>query len=277
MHWDIGRVSVDVIRDGLFAIDGGAMFGVVPKVLWERVCRPDERNRVTLTCNCLLLRTDERVMLVETGLGDKLDEKKRDIYAREGLTFLVDGLEVLGVSRFDVDTVILTHLHFDHAGGCTRRGDSGLEPVFPNARHVIQRGEWDDSLSEPHAHVTYPRENLDPLLDADLIDFVDGDETVAEGVRVFVTGAHTRRHQGVLVESDGESLLVLGDICPLTAHLRLPYIAAFDRFPSEVYRVKEALLGEAAASGALVHFMHDTEVPISRVRPAEGGFEPVSP
>lgn len=273
MHWDIGGISVDVVRDGYFSLDGGTMFGVVPKALWGKVCPPDEDNRITLTCNCLLVRTGDRIILVDTGLGDKLDEKKRRIYAREGLSFLLDGLELLGVSPYDVDTVILTHLHFDHAGGCTTRAGSGLQPVFPNARHIIQRGEWDDSLSDPTAPAAYPRENLDPLLSEGLVDFVDGDARIAEGVSVVVTGGHTRYHQGVIVESDGERLYVLGDLCPISQHVHLSYISAYDRFPSETYRAKERLLARAADEGALVHFMHDPRVPVAGIRPAEGGFE----
>jgi glyoxylase-like metal-dependent hydrolase (beta-lactamase superfamily II) len=273
----LGRLTVHAIQAGGQQLDGGAMFGVVPKPLWERRIPADARNRIPLGMRCLLVEHDDGLVLVDTGLGNKEDAKFRDIYGvdnagadnagADGRTRLEDGLRALGYRPEDVRRVVLTHLHFDHAGGATYRDAAGaIRLTFPAARHTVQRGEW-DYATRPNERTgaSYLPPNYVPLAEAGALDFVDGEVEVVPGVRVLPTPGHTPHHQSVLVESAGETLCFLADLVPTAAHLPLPWIMGYDVEPLVTLETKRRLLARAAAEGWLVMFEHDAAVAWGRV------------
>ena len=269
----VGRLTVHAIQAGGQQLDGGAMFGVVPKPLWERRIAADARNRIPLGMRCLLVEHDDGLVLVDTGLGNKEDAKFRDIYGVEnagaaGRTRLEDGLAALGHRPEDVRHVVLTHLHFDHAGGATYRDERGGVGVsFPNARYTVQRGEW-EYATHPNERTggSYLAANYEPLAAAGVLDFADGAREVVPGVRVVPAAGHTPHHQIVLIESAGETLGFLADLVPTAAHLPLPWIMGYDVEPLVTLETKRRVLAQAAAENWLVVFEHDVAVPWGRVR-----------
>ena len=275
----VGRLTVHALQAGGLRLDGGAMFGVVPKPLWERRAPADDRNRIQLGMRCLLVEHDLGLVLVDTGLGNKEDAKFADIYGVEnagadGRTRLEDALAALGHTAADVRLVINTHLHFDHAGGNSwADADGTVRPTFPNARYVVQGGEY--------AYATHPNErtagsyfarNFAPVEAAGLLDLVDGDREVAPGLRVLRTPGHVPHHQSVLVESGGERALFLGDLVPTAAHLPLPWIMGYDVEPLVTLESKRRILRRAADDGWLLVFEHDARVGWGRLRDDGKGY-----
>jgi len=262
----LGEIRVHVLRVGSFALDGGALFGVVPRVLWEGNETPDERNRVTLATNVVLVETGGQRVLIDTGLGDKWDDKRRAIYAIDASSPLLAELAALGVQPEDVDVVVNTHLHFDHAGGNTRVVEGRPVPTFPKARYVVQLGEWEDA-THPHelCRASYIEENCVPIAEAHQLDLVQGEAEVAPGVRVELVGGHTAYHQMVVIEGAGETLVVPTDIVPTTAHLPLPWVTGFDLFPVGTLQAKRRLLDGAAEGGWSVVFCHDMRTLVGKV------------
>lgn len=248
------------ISGGRLSLDGGTMFGVVPKVLWEKKCPPDDRNRVAMDTNCLLVRSGGRTLLVDTGYGTKASADEVDNFAFAGPA-LLENLAAAGVSPDDVDAVVLTHLHFDHAGGCTRL-DAGGRPVptFPKARHFIQRREWDDATGDiPELRGSYFTADFLPLDEAGLVELVDGEAEVMPGVFVHLAPGHTRGHQIVELRHEDRRAVYLGDLCPLVPHLRTFWTMAYDQFPLEVRRNKPRVLEEIVGEGRLALFDHDLQ------------------
>jgi glyoxylase-like metal-dependent hydrolase (beta-lactamase superfamily II) len=270
----VGSVRIHALEGGLQWLDGGAMFGVVPRPLWERRIQPDERNRIPLALRCLLVEAPHALVLVDTGLGNKEDAKFRDLYgvANAGTpTRLEDAIRAAGFAPEDVDLVVNTHLHFDHAGGNTQRDQGGdVRPSFPWARHFVQRKEFDFAHSgNERIRASYLAANFDPVAAAGLWDFVDGKAQITEGVRVVPSPGHTPYHQSVLVESDGATACFLADVCPTSAHLPLPWIMGYDLEPLVTLESKRALWGRARAEGWLLVFEHDPDVPWGRLDPGE--------
>ncbi|MBI4552625.1 MAG: MBL fold metallo-hydrolase [Candidatus Latescibacteria bacterium] len=262
-----GQTEYRIVSGGRFMLDGGGMFGIIPKTLWARLRTPDELNRIEMATNCLLVRTPQQTILVDTGYGTKLSAKAREIYGITETDALVRSLAHAGVRPDDIDLVILSHLHFDHAGGATVADLEGhLYPAFPHARYIAQRGEWDDAVNK-RATMTasYMDDNYLPLRDYGLLTLIDGDDEVCPGVRVFVTGGHTRCHQVVMVESAHQTVVYAGDILPTTSHLRGPYNMAYDLFPYETMTQKSRWLERAAAGGWLLVWNHDPITPAGRV------------
>ena len=267
----LGNFSIHACMDGLFRLDGGAMFGVVPRVLWEKTDPPDEKNRILMTLRSLLIRTSETNVLVDTGIGGKGDQKFREIFMIDRDPPLEGSLAAHGLRPEDIDVVINTHLHLDHAGGNTRVADDGnIVPAFPRAKYVIHRGEWEDATNpDERTRGSYITDDYLPLEGRKgAIEFVDGDgeiEVVA-GVSVVVTGGHTAFHQCVKVESEGKVALFLADLIPMASHLPLPYITAYDLVPQETLRAKKRLLNRAVDEGWLVVFQHDPRVEAAYLR-----------
>jgi glyoxylase-like metal-dependent hydrolase (beta-lactamase superfamily II) len=268
----IGRWTVHAIQAGGQKLDGGAMFGVVPKMLWQRRIVPDERNRIQLGMRCLVIEHEIGPVLIDTGAGNKENEKFHDIYGVEnrgerGPTALEDGLLDLGIRAEDVALVINTHLHFDHAGGNTLRTARGeVHPAFPNARYVVQRGEYEFAThTNERTAGSYFAHNFVPIAEADRFDFVDGDREIVAGIRSVGTPGHVPWHQSLLIESDGERALYLGDLIPTTAHLPLPWIMGYDVEPLVTLETKRRILARAQAEDWLFIFEHDAKTPWGRL------------
>jgi len=276
----IGRWEVDWVTDGTWYLDGGAMFGRVPRVLWERVAPPDGKNRVRLTCRVLVLRSDEACVLVDSGLGRALPPKLAENVGVGPAWELPAALQSLGVRTDAVDHVILSHLHFDHVGACIRRGaDGDLVPTFPNARHLIQRGEWADAFDDNVLlRRSYVTEMLTPLEQAGIIELVDGSRIgwsaeVLPGVHVEVTGGHSASHQIVRVTDGTRTVAYLGDLLPLVPHVNPAWVLAFDAYPLDSVAGKQDLFARAEREGWLIVLDHDPEHACGRiVRDEEGQY-----
>jgi glyoxylase-like metal-dependent hydrolase (beta-lactamase superfamily II) len=254
----LGPWKIRAIEAERFRLDGGAMHGVVPKTLWSQYAPADEQNRVEYTCRCLLLEGLDRRVLIETGNGDKWSPRDAELYAIEPSAGIDRRLRAIGVDPLTIDTVVTTHLHFDHIGGAVRRENDVLVPTFPKARHVTQARELDDALHPNERNrASYRQENLEPLLRADLFTVVDGEQEIAPGVRVLPTPGHTLGHQSVLVEADGERLLFCGDVVPTSVHLRLPWVMGFDAFPVMTLETKRVLLQRAVREQWWLVWGHD--------------------
>lgn len=269
---EVGGTRIHALEAGLQWLDGGAMFGVVPKPLWERRIQPDARNRIPLALRCLLVEAPQALVLIDTGIGNKEDEKFRDIFGVDNQgepTRLEDAIRAAGFEPGDVDIVLNTHLHFDHAGGnVLRTPDGDLAPAFPRARHVVQKGELEFAHSQnERIRASYLLHNVDPVDAAGLWDLVEGDTQVTEGVRVVRTPGHTPWHQSVLVERDGEVACFLADVCPTTAHLPLPWIMGYDLEPLVTLESKRGLWERACEEEWLLVFEHDAVVPWGRLDP----------
>ncbi len=273
----IGSIRCHLLSDGQYLADGGAFFGLVPRVLWERVRPPNERNQFRAETRSLLIESDAGLILVDVGYGDKLDAKMRAILGLgDSTNRLLDDLASVGYAPGDVDTVLLTHLHGDHAGGSTRWDeDQQPVPTFPNARYVCQRLDLADaSFPNERTRATYHADNWQPLLDRGQLDVVDGPQRLAGGVRTQIAPGHTAALQVVWVESDGESLLFLGDACSLVPHMnRLAWVPAFDIFPMTSIETKRALRDEAFQRETLLVFQHDPQVATGRLAEGERGVE----
>ena len=263
----LGSLTIHALQAGGQRLDGGAMFGVVPKPLWERRIAPDERNRIQLGMRCLLIEHPSGLVLVDTGAGNKEDAKFKDIYGIEndgadGRTSLEDALAQVGATPDDISIVINTHLHFDHAGGNTYRDERGqLKVSFPKARYVIKRGEY-DYATRPNERTaaSYFERNFAPVVKAHKFEFVIREKEIVRGVRVVPTPGHTPFHQSVLIESDGERAFFLADMCPTSAHLPLPWIMGYDVEPLVTLETKRRIFHQAEEEGWLLVFEHDASV-----------------
>ena len=270
----VGALRVHALQAGLQQLDGGAMFGVVPRTLWERKITPDAKNRIPLGMRCLLIEHPDALVLVDTGVGDKESDKFAAIYGLEnapidsvGPTQLESALAEAGFAVSDVGVVINSHLHFDHAGGNTRRGEGGAPVLsFPNARYVVRRGEW-DWAHHPNERTaaSYFAHNYDPVQAAGRLELVDDDREVLPGIFLRRTPGHTPHHQGILVESGAERLFFLADLAPTTAHVPLPWIMGYDVEPLVTLETKRRVWAEAASEGWTVMFEHDAEHAFGRI------------
>jgi glyoxylase-like metal-dependent hydrolase (beta-lactamase superfamily II) len=270
----VGDLRVHALQAGLQQLDGGAMFGVVPKTLWERKIPADARNRIPLGMRCLLIEHPDALVLIDTGAGNKETEKFYGIYGIEnspigdtGPTQLESALVQAGFSPDDVTVVINSHLHFDHAGGNTRRGASGApELSFPNAHYIVRRGEWDWAhRTNERTSASYFPHNFDPLLAAGRLELVDSDAEVLRGVSLRKTPGHTPHHQGVLIESGTERMFYLADLAPTTSHVPLPWIMGYDVEPLVTLESKRALWAEAARERWTMVFEHDSVNAFGRI------------
>ncbi len=278
----LGALRLHALQAGGQRLDGGAMFGVVPKPLWERRIPADARNRIALGMRCLLVEHPDGLVLIDTGVGNKEDEKFIDIYGIEAdvpghPTMLHAALQAAGFAPEDVAVVINSHLHFDHAGGNTLRTSSGeIVPTFPNARYLVHRGEmhYATHTNERTAASYFPR-NWDPLAASGQLELVESDRDLLTGIRMRETPGHTPHHQSIVIESRGEVAVFLADICPTAAHVPLPWIMGYDVEPLVTLETKRALWAEALAKDWLLVFEHDAEVAWGRLAQGKKGYEVV--
>jgi glyoxylase-like metal-dependent hydrolase (beta-lactamase superfamily II) len=273
---NLGDLELIPLSDGSFRLDGGAMFGVVPKPLWEKRAPADERNRIRLGLRPLLVRGD-KTMIIDAGIGAKMDDKSVEIYAIDRTKNLDHSLAEAGVSRGEIDIVLASHLHFDHAGGFTVRESGRLVPAFPRARYVARTAEWEDA-THPHERnrASYLAENFVPLADAGVLDLVPGDETIMPGVRVVRTGGHTMHHQIVFIESGGRTAVFAADLMPTVAHIDEPWIMGYDLYPMDTLAFKRRFVRDAIEREYLIFFEHDPDIAAGYIRES-GGRKRVEP
>jgi glyoxylase-like metal-dependent hydrolase (beta-lactamase superfamily II) len=275
----LGDLRIHALSAGMQWLDGGAMFGVVPKPLWERRIAADERNRIPLAMRCLLVETSDALVLIDNGAGNKEAAKFIDIFGIDNVaadpalhaTRLEEALAAAGFAPGDVDVVIDTHLHFDHAGGNTRvNADGVVELAFPRARYITQRGEFEWAhVRNERIQASYLPHNFDPVMAAGRLDLVDGDVEVVPGIRLLRTPGHTPHHQSVLIRSGGETACFLADVIPTSAHLPLPWIMGYDVEPLVTLESKRNLLERAREEQWLLIFEHDPTVAWGRLDAAE--------
>jgi glyoxylase-like metal-dependent hydrolase (beta-lactamase superfamily II) len=267
---DVGDIRIHALDAGDTRLDGGAMFGVVPKPLWERRIPADDLNRIPLALRCLLIEAPDALVLVDTGIGNKESEKFRRMYAVENAgdpTRLEDSIRAAGFQPDEIDRVVLTHLHFDHAGGGTvRRADESIEPSFPGAEYIVQRREL-EFAADPNerTRASYLPDNIEPITHAGLWRTIEGEGEVAVGVRVVPTPGHTPWHQSVLIESRGEVACFLADLCPTSAHVPLPWIMGYDLEPLVTLESKREMWRRAQEGDWLLIFEHDPVVAWGRL------------
>jgi glyoxylase-like metal-dependent hydrolase (beta-lactamase superfamily II) len=269
----LGDLEFHIIHDGRVLLDGGAMFGVVPRPLWEKKSAPDARNRITLSMNCMLIRAEGKRILVETGAGDKMEPKLRDIYGLDGPN-LVAGLRKFDLRPEDIDIVINTHLHFDHCGGNTRVESGKIVPVFPNARFYVQREEFAHAMHpNERDHASYFRENYEPIERAGMFTLLDGNSVIVPGVEVIVVPGHTAHMQCVKLTGGGQTAFFFADLVPTTAHLPLAWIMGYDLYPVTTLENKKRWIPKVVNEGWLALFAHDPRVPAAYLRERDGKFE----
>ncbi|MEO8505796.1 MAG: MBL fold metallo-hydrolase [Acidobacteriota bacterium] len=268
----LGRFDLDIVSDGTFRLDGGAMFGVVPKTLWERSKRPDEKNRILMGTNCALVRAGAELVLIDTGLGDKQDAKFQAIYDFEpGAVRLPESIARLGFALGDVTHVILSHLHFDHAGwNASRAADGRLLPTFPKARYWLNRGEVEHARRpNERDRASYDPRNWEPLFEAGVVELFDATTEPVPGIRAVKASGHNADMCVVTIDGGGAEgggqAVFWADLVPTSAHVPLPWIMGYDLFPMQTLQNKKDWLPRAAAENWLSIFEHDAEVALGRI------------
>ncbi|HJQ32627.1 MAG TPA: MBL fold metallo-hydrolase [Pyrinomonadaceae bacterium] len=273
-----GEYRVEVVPGGEFRLDGGAMFGVVPRALWQKVAPPDEENRVLLNANCLFVEGAGERVIVETGMGDKWTPRQREMYGvRAGQTLAESLYERTGCRAEDVTVVVNTHLHFDHAGGNTTLDDEGRAvPTFPNARYLVSREEYEHAEA-PHERdrASYLPENWRPLAESGQLELKDAVYEVLPGLTLETVAGHSRTMQCVRLESGGRTLYGFADLVPTRAHVPLAWVMGYDLYPVETLEAKRRLLPRAAREGWLCLFYHDPVRPLARVLEENGKLRAV--
>ena len=246
------------------------MFGIVPKSLWSKIDPSDERNRILLALNPLLVRTGSQNILIDTGLGDTRGKKFDDLY-NVNCGKLLDSLFELGTPAEEINTVVMTHLHFDHSGGTVRRGEDGiLHTAFPNARYVIQKREWDDAHDTNEVTKgSYLPDELDIIESSGQLELIHGDTEIAGGVRLVVTGGHTAGHQIVLIENEGQTCIFWGDLIPMSAHVNMAYIMSYDLYPVDTLEQKRLWLKKALEQDWISYFEHDPRISFAKLNKTE--------
>ncbi|MGV3525169.1 MAG: MBL fold metallo-hydrolase [Candidatus Sericytochromatia bacterium] len=269
----IGPYEVFTLETGRFALDGGAMFGVVPKTLWNRAIPADDLNRIPLALRTLLLVGAGRVILVDTGIGDKFPARQQDMFAIDlTQSNLLTSLASHGLQPADITDVILTHLHFDHAGGATRRVGDKLVPTFPNARYWAQQRNWDWAQNPTDKdRASYLKENFDPLMQHGQLTLLQGQCEILPGVSAWLSDGHTMGQQLIRVHDQTHSLIYCADIIPTSAHLGVPWVMGYDLQPLVTMDEKRRLLDQAAAEDWVIVFEHDPYMDACRVVAGEKG------
>ncbi len=271
----IGPYRIDVLETCLFALDGGAMFGVVPKNLWSKAYDPgDSQNRIPMAARNLLVRWEGHTMLVDTGNGTKLTEKQKQIYGLDNSVHTLEAsLAAHGLTHSDISDVFLTHLHFDHAGGATTVRDNQVVPTFENARYYVQREhyEWALKPSEKDRASFWP-ENYQPIVESGAMNFVEGDSSIFPNIDCLCFHGHTPALQMLRIQADGQTLVFPADLFPTHAHVPVPYVMGYDNHPLTTIDEKKRILPQAAEENWIVVFEHDAHMVAGRISHGDKGF-----
>ncbi len=270
-----GDITIHFLNAGFWYDDGGAQFGIVPRELWQREKTPNAHNRIKMSLTCPLIVAGKDVILVDTGIGNRLSEREIQIYSPEPAAKLLKELQALGFTPADVTHVILSHLHFDHVGGMVEKSPQGdFLPLFTQAQVVIQKAEWDIAMAPSNERLVAAYRHAPECLHAlKNVELIDGDSSLTSEVRMSISGGHTTPHQCVIVEAGGTGLIHLADIVPTTSHLRLAWNAAYDTDPLSTIEAKKRFFAEARAKNLWLSFSHDDTVAAGRFGP-EGGKKP---
>jgi glyoxylase-like metal-dependent hydrolase (beta-lactamase superfamily II) len=256
----IGDFELTVFSDGNYFLDGGTFFGVIPKVMWERKVRPDEKNRISTGLNSLLVRTGKQNVLIETGIGNKLSDRMIKFYGQPAK--LLNHMHDAGVAPDDIDIVINTHLHFDHCGWNTVRDTERVVATFPKAKYYVQEGEWQHARRQfERDRISYISENYDPLIETGQMELLRGDREIVPGISVRVFPGHTAHMQAVMVESGGRKACYISDLIPTRAHIDITWGMAFDLFPIDTIESKKRYYADAIPEKWLTVFTHDPVQP----------------
>ena len=263
----LGEFEVHCIVENRFHLDAGSVYGIVPKSIWSKLQQPDEENLLPFDTNVFLIKARGKYILLDSGLGDYLHDKQRKLYRCEQSSRLITGLAAIGIAPEQVNIVVLSHLHWDHAGGCIKLVDNKPMPVFPNARHYVHADEWEDANhpDERTSGVYFPH-RLKAISDAGLLELVTDDSEILLGVKVVKIGGHTRGQLGVEVVSQGSKLIYYADNFLSCHHLKIPYVPAVDLFPLDTQRCKRETLPKIVAGGWYVAMDHDLEYKITRIK-----------
>lgn len=272
---NLGNLDLFLLSDGLFRLDGGAMFGVVPRVMWERMDAPDEKNRILMGLNALLVVRGAEKILIDCGVGDKFDAKFGNMFGIHREQTLLDRLAALQLQPKDITQVILTHLHFDHIGWSTRRNASGeVVPTFSNATYYCQRAEYEVALNpDPRSKASYVQENFVPLVQRGVLKFLEGTGEIMPGIEGVVTGGHTRDHMIVKAQSAGKTVCFLADLVPTSSHLRTPYVMGYDLYPAQTMLIKPKVLQQAFEEQWLLVFEHAPRIRAGYLRQTDGKWK----
>jgi len=266
----LGDFELTAVSDGIYRLDGGAFFGVVPKAMWEKKVKADAENYVPVGLNSLVVRTGDYTVLIETGIGNKMPERLVKIYGQPAK--LLDGLAAAGVSPEDIDIVINTHLHFDHCGWNTVRQGDKILPTFPKAKYYVQEGEWQHGRRQHERDaISYMSENYDPLIKGGQMTLLRGGQEIVPGIAVRVFPGHTQHMQAVTIQSCGRRACYISDLIPTSAHIDLTWVMAFDLFPLQTIDSRKLYYGQAIPEKWLTIFTHDPTMPWAYVEKDERG------
>jgi glyoxylase-like metal-dependent hydrolase (beta-lactamase superfamily II) len=270
----IGDFELTSLSDGIHHLDGGAYFSVVPKTLWSKKLPPDENNRVPSGLNSVLIRTGDKNILIETGIGNKLPEKMAQIYGQPAK--LLDSLHAAGLAPEDVDIDINSHLHFDHCGWNTIRQNGSVRPTFPNAKYYAQEGEWQHAHEDQRDSVSFFTENYDPLVESGQMQLLRGSAEIVPGISVEVYPGHTRDMQAIYVRGGGKTACYISDLIPTSSHLDLYWLMSFDLYPVQSVESRKRFYSRALPENWLVMFTHDHQIPWAYLQKDERGKIAVS-
>ena len=266
----LGNFELTVVSDGTYFLDGGAFFGVVPKTMWSKKAPPDEQNRLDAGLNSLLIRTGDKNILVETGIGNKLSDRLVQIYKQPAK--LLDNLHAAGVAPEEIDIVINTHLHFDHCGWNTVRQGDQVVATFPRAKYYVQRREWEHGQKQYERDaISFISENYDPLVDSGQMTLLRGGEEIVPGISVKTFPGHTAHMQAVIVRSRGLTACYISDLIPTSMHINLTWGMAFDLFPLQTIESRKQYYAQAIPERWLTVFTHDDQTPWGYIEKDEKG------
>ena len=269
----IGKYNLKIITSGYFKLDGGAMFGIIPKPLWQRTNPPDESNRIKLATRHLLLESDSKKIIIDTGMGNKWGNKLKEIYAVDESRSMEKALGEIGLKHEDITDVILTHLHFDHTGGSTNYENEKLIPAFPNAKYHVQKQNFDwASNPSDRDKGSYLRENFIPLAKEGVLNYTNGNEKFDDEIEFIVINGHTFGQQMVKISDSSNTILFCGDLLPFTSHIPLPYIMGYDLQPLITLKEKKEILPKTANENWKIFFEHDPETAFVSVEKTERGI-----